>query len=51
MDIGKKALFRLQIRDLRTNKSKVLTIYSNGENPTLEEFKIKIVNAIKGELK
>lgn len=51
MDIEKEALFRMQIRDLRTNKSKVMTIYSNGEEPTLEEFKQKIVNCIKGDKK
>ena len=51
MEVKKEAIFRVQINDLRINKSRVLTVYGNGENPTLEEFKQKIVDAIKGDKK
>ena len=51
MNVTKKAIFRVQINDLRTKKSKVISIYSNGESPTLEQFKEKIIQGIEGEKK
>lgn len=51
MDVKKEAIFRVQIVDLKTKKSKVLTVYSNDDILTLEQFKQKIINAIKGDAK
>lgn len=48
MDIRKEPLFRVQIKDVKTNKSKVITVYSNGDNLTLEQFKQKIIKLIVG---
>lgn len=47
MEVKKEAIFRVQINDLRIKKSRVITVYSNKDNPTLEEFKVKIVDCIK----
>ena len=51
MDIKKEPIFRIQIKEIKTKKSKVLTVYSNGEKPTLEQFKQKIIAAIKSDKK
>ena len=47
MDIKKEPIFRIQIKDIKTNKSKILTVYKNGENPTLEQFKQKLIKCIR----
>ncbi len=51
MDIKKEAIFRIQIKEIKTGKSKVLTVYSDDEKPTLDQFKQKIVNSIIGDKK
>ena len=50
METKKKPIFRINMRDLRTNKHKVITAYSNGEkDPSLEQMKEKITNCIEGK--
>lgn len=49
MDIKKEPIFRIQIKDIKTKKSKILTVYRNGENPTLEQFKQRLIKSIKEE--
>ncbi len=52
MDIGKKARFRVQINDLELKKSRVITVYPrDNEQISLDEFKERIVIAIKGDKK
>lgn len=52
MDVKKEAKFRVQIVELKTKKVRVVTVYPNNKNsPTLEEFKGKLIKAIKEDVK